>query len=88
MLAEEQRRRIELFATTSDRSSRESTAAQWVDCPDMMAAELAGIDLAVGSAGGIRYTETVGRELESLVEDARRQDILCIAAAKELDHSQ
>lgn len=60
MLAAEQRRRIELFGTMSDLSSEEPTVAEWADWTDMKAAEVAGIDPAVGSAGGIRYTGVAG----------------------------
>ena len=87
MLAAEQRRRIELFVTMSDLSSEEPTAAEWVDWTDMMAAEVAGIDPAVGSAGGIQYTGPVGGELESFAGAAQKQDNLCIAVVKKLDRS-
>lgn len=87
MLAAEQRRRIELFVTRSDLSSEEPTAAEGVDWPDMTAAEVAGIDPAVGSAGGIRYTGVVGVELESFAGAVQKPDNLYIAVVKELSRS-
>ena len=87
MLAAEQRRRIELFVTRSDLSSEEPTAAEWADWTDVMAAGVAGIDPAVGSAGGIRYAGLVGEELESFAGAVRWPDILYIAVVKEPSRS-
>ena len=87
MLAAERRRRIELFVTMSDLSSEEPTAAEPVDWTDMMAAEVAGIDPAVGSAGGIRYTGTVEGELESFAGAVQRQGNPYTVVVKELGRS-